>query len=175
MAEFASKGVANAGLATGIIGSALGAMNSGLFNGILGNGWGGGARGGCGNYGGFGGYVGDCTPLVNRYEAGLQDEIAKLRSDVALRDANTYGDQKLLELYKYFDGEIKDVRERLCQQGTVNAQIIANLGCMQRSIDALNGLTKLVVPIGNVCPTPMMQYNSWTAPTETGTTPVEGA
>lgn len=36
MAEFASRGVGNAGLTTGIIGSALGAMNSGLLGGVLG-------------------------------------------------------------------------------------------------------------------------------------------
>ena len=31
-------------------------------------------------------------------------EIADLKSQIALRDANTYGDQKLIETYKYIDG-----------------------------------------------------------------------
>ena len=35
MAEFASKGVAGAGLGTGIAGLSLGVLNSGLFNGLL--------------------------------------------------------------------------------------------------------------------------------------------
>ena len=41
MAEFASKGVANAGLATGIVGTALGVLNGGignLFGGVFANG-----------------------------------------------------------------------------------------------------------------------------------------
>lgn len=35
--EYASKATADAGLTTGIIGTALGALNSGIFNGGLGN------------------------------------------------------------------------------------------------------------------------------------------
>jgi hypothetical protein len=50
----------------------------------------------------------------------LQQEIAAKDSQIALRDANIYGDQKLLELYKYFDGEIKGVRNELCRQAVVN-------------------------------------------------------
>lgn len=34
--EYASKATGDAGLTTGIIGTALGALNSGLFNGVLG-------------------------------------------------------------------------------------------------------------------------------------------
>jgi hypothetical protein len=29
------------------------------------------------------------------------------------------------------------------------------------------GLTKTIIPAANVCPQPMPQYNSWTAPTTT--------
>ena len=41
--EYASKATADAGLTTGIIGTALGALNSGIFNGGLGNLFGGNA------------------------------------------------------------------------------------------------------------------------------------
>ena len=79
MAEFASKGVAGAGLGTGIAGLSLGVLNSGLFNGLLGGGWNNGGYGGCGgNY------------LVNRYEAGQSARIAELETEVKLRDANIY-------------------------------------------------------------------------------------
>lgn len=104
--EYASRGVANAGLTTGIIGTSLGALNAlgglgGLFTG--GN--------GCG-----------CSEnhTVNRYELGLQQEIAAKDAQIALRDANTYGDQKMLEMYKYIDGQLKDVRNELCRQAVVN-------------------------------------------------------
>lgn len=40
-----------------------------------------------------------------------------------------------------------------------------NISCMQNAINVLNGLTKTVIPIGNVCPAPMPEFNSWTAPT----------
>ena len=98
MAEFASNGKANAGLTTGIIGTALGVLNGGWGN-LLGG-------GNCG-----------CSEntSVNRYELNQSEVISKLQSDVALRDANIYNDQKLLEVYKYFDGQIKDIRATMCE------------------------------------------------------------
>ena len=147
--EYASKGVGTAGLTTGIIGSALGVLNGGGL-GILN----GGMTGGCSE-----------NMSVNRYELAQEQKIAELQSQVALRDANIYQDQKTLELYKYIDGKFAGVEAQLCQQAVVNAQITANIGCMQGQIAALQGLTKTIIPIDNVCPQPMAQYNSWTAPT----------
>lgn len=151
--EYASKGVGTAGLTTGIIGSALGVLNGGglgILNGM------GGANCGCSE-----------NMAVNRYELGQEQKIADLQSQVALRDANIYQDAKMLEMYKYIDGKFNAVEAQLCQQAVVNAQITANIGCMQQSIATLQGLTKTIVPIDNVCPQPMAQYNSWTAPTAT--------
>ena len=104
--EYASKGVAGAALGTGIGGLALSVLNGGLGN-ILGG------LGGCNN---------GCheNMPVNRYELGLEQSNAAKDSEIALLKANTYGDQKLLELYKYFDGEIKGVRNELCRQAVVN-------------------------------------------------------
>ncbi len=112
MAEFASKGVAGSGLGLGIAGTALGLMNGGLgniFGGWGGNGW---AGNGCGH-----------SALVNRYELGQESTIAKLQSDIALRDANIYNDQKLLDVYKYFDGEVKNIRAVMAEQAVTNAKI----------------------------------------------------
>lgn len=107
--EYASKGVAGAALGTGIGGLALGVLNGGL-GGLL-NGWNG--------NNGWNGVCHENMP-INRYEAGLQQEIAVRDSQIALRDANTYNDQKMLEVYKYFDGQLKDVRNELCRQAVVN-------------------------------------------------------
>jgi hypothetical protein len=52
----------------------------------------------------------------------------------------------------------------------VNSQLTANISCMQTSIAGLMGLTKTVIPIGNVCPSPMPEFNSWVAPTTTTAT-----
>ena len=87
-----------------------------------------------------------------------------------LRDANTYTDSKMLEMYKYMDGRIRGVETQLCQQAVINSQVTANISCMQGQINTLMGMTKTVIPIGNVCPEPMQRYNSWTAPTAGTTT-----
>lgn len=138
MAEFASKGVAGTGLGLGIAGTAGWLLNGGLGN-IL---------------GGVGGNH-CCTSEnmpVNRYELAQEQKIANLESQIALRDANIYGDQKLLEVYKYFDGKLEGVNQRLCDQAVWNATQTATIGCMANQIAALNSLTKLVVPNTSVCP-----------------------
>lgn len=58
--------------------------------------------------------------MINRYEAAQQAKIATLETEVKLRDSNIYTDQKSLELYKYFDGEIKDIRNNLAKQAVMN-------------------------------------------------------
>lgn len=104
--NYASNGKANAGLTTGIIGTALGVLNSGGLGGILGNGMGCGT--GCGEH------------MINRYEAGQQARISELETEVKLRDANLYSDSKMLDLYKYFDGQIKEINGTLCAQAVHN-------------------------------------------------------
>ena len=149
--NFASKGVAGAGLGLGIAGTALGALNNGWLGGLFG--------GGCNN--GYG---------VNHYELGMQNEIANKDMEIAYlrgRDASKSDD---LELYKYVDGRLRGIEAQIASQGVVNAQITANLPCLQNSVAALSALTKTVIPITNVCPEPMTRYNSWVAPTTTETT-----
>lgn len=166
--EFGNDGKLNAALTTGIIGTAGWGLN--LLGGLLGaNGWnnGVGAVPGCGN----------CVPSedhhVNRYELGLLQQIEAEKSKNALLEANIYGDQKLLEVYKYIDGKLERIDRRLCQQDVINAQITANIGCMQQTLATLSGLTKTVIPIDSICPEPMRRFNSWVAPTATAET--EGA
>ena len=153
--DYARKGVAGAGLGLGIAGTALGLLNGG--GGIL-------------NLGGWGNNCG-CSEsmLVNRYEAGQAARIAELETEVKLRDANTYTLGELNKMRNYVDAKFDAVNAQLCSQAVVNAQVTANLSCLQNTVATLSGLTKTVIPIGNVCPAPMPQYNSWTAPT-TGTT-----
>lgn len=154
MAEFASKGVAGTALGLG-----AGALSVELLRGGLG--------------GLFGGQA-NChenTP-VNRYEAAQSARIAELETEVKLRDANTYTDQKLLEVYRHFDHKIERVERQLCDQAVWNATQTGTISCMAQQIAALNGLTKLVIPGASICPEMMPRYNSWTAPTtptESGT------
>lgn len=141
--DYASKGVAGAGLGLGIAGTALGVLgNNGLGN-ILG-GWG---NNNCG------------ALFAWERELSCKDgEIASLRADLAT-------DRKILELYQYVDGRMRNIEGQLCQQAVVNAQVTANLSCMQNQIATLNGLTKTVIPIASICPEPMVRFNSYVAPT----------
>lgn len=187
--NFASKGVGAAALTTGIIGTAGVALN--LLNGGLGNVLGGNAhKQECPapapsaadamipalvssmlvNGASRASAVCNEDHVVDRYEAALQGRIAELETEVKLRDANIYTDSKIADVYERLSTRIGVVESQICNQAVVNAQITANIACMQNSIAALQGLTKTVIPIGNVCPEPMPAYNSWTAPTTPTTT-----
>lgn len=151
--NFASKGVAGAGLGLGIAGTALGLLNNGGLGGI------------------FGGVTGCHENMpVNRYELGLSNEITNKDMEIAYLRGRSEAKEDSLELYKYVDGRFRGVEAQLASQAVVNANISANLSCLQNSVAALSGLTKTVIPIGNVCPEPMPAYNSWTAPTAGTTT-----
>ena len=156
--NYASKGVAGAGLGLGIAGTALGVLNG---------------MGGCGGnlLGGlFNG--GNCcheNSMVNRYELGLEQASAAKDSKIALLESTIHTNDKILEVYGYIDGRLRNIEGQIAQQAVVNAQVTANLSCMQGNIATLMSLTKTVVPIGNICPEPMPLYNSWTAPTAPAT------
>lgn len=123
--DYASKGVAGAGLGTGIAGLSLGVLNAmgGLGALALGNrnavpttpvmpampygmgyGW-----GGCS----------ENTP-VSRYELDREQQLAAKDSEIALLKANAYNDKKSLELYAYIDGQLKEIRKTLCDQAVHN-------------------------------------------------------
>ena len=163
--EYASKATADAGLTTGIIGTALGALNSGFFNGGLGNLFGGNAS--AADLSGMAagaalaaalGAGGRCSEdkTVNRYELSLQQKLAEKDAQIALRDANTYGDQKMLEMYKYINGQVGALKDRFNdfekQQLVYNGVNNAAVSVLQSQVAALMGLTKTVIPNGNVCP-----------------------
>lgn len=89
---------------------------------------------------------------INRYEAAQAAKISELQSQIALRDANTFVDQKLLEVYRYVDGKFGCVERELADQRVYNATANATISCIQGQIAQLMGLTKLVVPNASVCP-----------------------
>lgn len=147
--KYASRGVGNTGLGLGIAGTALGLLNGGNLGGILG--------------------TNNCAcsedHWVNRYEASQQARISELETEVKLRDANTFTLGEMDKLRNYFEGKFDCVERQLGDQRVVNAQVTSNIACMQGSINTLMGLTKTIIPIDNVCPQPMPEFNSWTAPT----------
>lgn len=72
--------------------------------------------------------------VVNRYEAGQQARIAELETEVKLRDANTYTDQKMLEMYKYIDGQLKSVNGEICRQAVLNQQTADSFKLVEKDI-----------------------------------------
>ena len=109
--KWASNAKGNAALTTGIIGTAgVGLGLLGNLLGMPGMGWGGVCN------------VPTCSDnmLVNRYELGLEQANAAKDAEISLLKANTYNDQKSLELYKFFDGEVKAIRAELAAQAVVN-------------------------------------------------------
>lgn len=137
--EFASNGKGNLGVTLGAIGTGLG---------ILGNGNGGGWLN---NILGNGNCCAENMP-VNRYEAGMQQRIAALETEVKLRDANTYTLGEVGKLRDYLERRLDHVEHELCDQKTYNAVNTATISCIQGQVAQLMGLTKLVIPNGSICP-----------------------
>lgn len=134
--EYASKGIANAGLTTGIIGTAL----SGLL-----------ALGGNNILGGRMAAIGaaDGEHLVSRYELQLTQENAVLKAQADV-------DKKLVEVYNSINDKANSIRESFNafekEQLVYNGVNTATIGCIQNQVNALMGMTKLVIPNSSVCP-----------------------
>lgn len=149
--NFASKGVAGAGLGLGIAGTALGVMNGGLGNllGGFGNGW-----GGWNNGYGYGApvIVSDGDRCVNRYEAEQSATINRLTTEKMLLESNIYTDQKMNDFRNYVERRFDHVEHELGDQKAFNAGIMGRVGCIGDQVAELMGLTKRVVPNGSICP-----------------------
>lgn len=57
---------------------------------------------------------------ITRYEFGLEKELAAKDSKIALLESTIFTDKKSLELYQYIDGQLKEVREFICEQKVRN-------------------------------------------------------
>ena len=187
MAEFASKGVAGAGLGTGIAGLALGVLNSsnngnGLLGGLLGG--------------------------------GNQNVVSALQAENGMLKAENYSDKNAKEVYaqsladnrrlrdeafaylKPLSDEAANNRVELarlqeqlkccCEKQELREQIVlgkvnelalttqAKFGCLDQTIAGMmctiGKITDTIVPMSAICPTPMAKYNAWVAPTNTPAT-----
>lgn len=155
--EYASKGVAGAGLGTGIAGLSLGVLNAmggigaltGAFN-PRSNAVDAAALAAMANANTHG-CCSENTP-VTRYELGQEQKIAELQSQVALRDASIYTDQKIAALSDRVSDTLRAHEKQLCEQAVYNAANTATVSCLSGQIQQLFGLTKLVVPNTSVCP-----------------------
>lgn len=127
--EYASRGVANAGLTTGIIGTSLGALASvGGVAGLL----------------GFGGHNASGDPgdrPVTRFEMELYQQINEKNGEITK-----------LEAERYADAKAEGLQAQINQTAVWTAGATATMGFMGQQIQQLFGITKLVVPNGNIAP-----------------------
>jgi hypothetical protein len=123
-----SNGQVNLNTVLGALGTAgflgMGASNGcngGILGNILGN-----RNGNCG-----------CSEdhVVNRYELAMQQELAAKDSRIALLEANTYNDQKTLELYRYIDAQLNSINNRLAAQDVRNQGVADAIREVSKDID----------------------------------------
>lgn len=196
MAEYASKGVAGAALGLGIAGTVglVNQMVGGCGGGLLG-----GLGGNCGARAAGVAEVQYVSELQAKVQ-GLEAEKTANANLVAAFNQTVANDKELRgELYTFIkplseeaannrvkiaqlEAEIKcccekqELREKILKGDIDKVALVANNGltalqgtvaCLQ---NAVAGITKTIVPASAICPAPMPQYNSWTAPTTTTTT-----
>lgn len=181
MGEYASKGVAGTGLGLGIAGTALSLLNNNGGN-VLGGLLGGGSNRmsellaensmlKSENYSDkvakevYAQTVADNNALkeeVFNFIKPISDQVVQNQVDSAVLKAQIEKDKEIAKLQM----------ENCCCQINGKIDMVASTsacGIAQLS-NVVSGITKTIVPISSVCPQPMAQYNSWTAPTTPTTT-----
>lgn len=184
--DYASKGLATTGAVLG--GTSLG-LN--LLNGSLGA-----LFGGWGNRNGWNNGCCNESHSINHDHALLA--ISERDARIARLESEKYSDGKTQELYNYTVAQNEKLSNFLCnvdkRLGSLEtaaplreqildgkiAQVADKAACCCAASNAaisnlsalVTQITKTVVPLGAVCPQPMPQYNSWTAPTAVAPTSV---
>lgn len=174
--EYASKGVAGAGLGTGIAGLSLGVLNSlGGLGGLFGRGSDVVTAGIAGAIPAMANQI--CnhndsgSKPVSRYEftqsldyakqlEAKNNEIVQLMTDSKLKDSEIYTDKKSLELYSYIDGRLREIEKTQAENEksqaivntAVNASITAVDGKVNQALSTLSAITQTKVPNSAVCP-----------------------
>ena len=74
---------------------------------------------------------------VTRYDLDREQKLAAKDSEIALLKANTYNDGKMLEMYGYIDGQLKDVREALCKQAVHNQRTEDSFALVKQDVESV--------------------------------------
>lgn len=156
--EYASKGVAGAGLSLGVL-NAMGGLGSLAFGNrtnaadaavmaaMAANG-----HGCCSE-----------NTTVNRYELNQVQTIASKDMEIAYWSGQDETNRKISDTYANLENQIKEVAREVrankdeqnginLQQAVYNGTNTAALSCLQGQVTQLFGLTKLIVPNSSVCP-----------------------
>lgn len=145
--EYSSNAKGNLGVTLGAIGTGLGVI---------------------GNHGGFNLFGGN-NAYVSKDELNYVQELARKDSEIALLKSEQNTEIKIADVYERLitriNADAKAQADVNSAQAVYNATANSAINLLQNQVCVLNGLTKTVVPITNVCPEPMPAKNSWTAPT----------
>ena len=166
MAEFASKGVAGAGLGLGIAGTALSVLSGGLANLFNGRGVTGnanapanGTESNCGKSNGVdpsvvalmasvlgsadrGGAMHYCNEMIGatRYDLAMLQQLSAKDAEIAKLTLSQEIDTKILALYQFIDAQNKATGQEIAKlaagQAVVNQQINDNLVFMQNDLNS---------------------------------------
>lgn len=162
--QYASNGKGNLGVTLGAIGTGLSVLNGGL--GLIGN--------GAAMYNNAYHNTSEGGRFVTKDELDYVQTISAKDSEIALLKSEQNTEIKIADVYERImtrvNADQRAQAEVNAAQAVYNASANSAISVLQNQVSVLNGLTKTVVPITNVCPQPMPQYNSWTAPTTTPTT-----
>jgi len=154
------NGKANAGLTTGIIGTAL--------SGLLALGGGAGLLGLHANLNNS-----NSVKYVTKDEFDMAQKLNAKDCEIALLKSEQNTEVKIADVYERIMTRVNaDARsqadwnaQQMVNNATMSSAITTNANSITVLQNTLAGITKTVVPITSVCPQPMPQYNSWTAPT----------
>ena len=147
--EYASRAVGNAGLTTGIIGTALGALNGAGGLDLL-------------NFGPRQPRDEGNIP-VNRHDMGLYREISERDFKIASLESNKYTDERIRETSDKLNAKIDaiaaqhgmrfdGIQQQLNAQAVWNATQQGLIGCIQGQVAQLQQMTQLVIPNRSVMP-----------------------
>ena len=140
--EYASRAVGNAGLTTGIIGTALGALNGAGGLDLL-------------NFGPRRPRDEGDIP-VTRHDMSLYRELAEKDFKIASLESNKYTDQQIRDLSDKLnarmDMQFGGVQQQLNAQAVWNATQQGLIGCIQGQVAQLQSMTQLVIPNKSVMP-----------------------
>ena len=155
MANVSSAGVGGAGLGLGIAGTALGLLNGNGGN-VLG---------------------GLCGGANANQTTALMSELAKEKAERFAEKTGAEIYNAMFAQYKELAQATTNIDKRVAalevagplREQLVNQRIDCCCNSMNAGLSALQAtvanITKTIVPITSVCPQPMPEYNSWTAPT----------
>lgn len=120
-------------------------------------------------HGGVGYGVAEGDRPVSRHEFDLLKESMAKDSEIALLKSEQNTEVKIADVYSRLKGDMltmeRNQNEVNAAQAVYNATNSTTVGIINSQVAQLMALTKIVVPADNICPKPMPEFNSWTAPT----------